>query len=133
MSVRRLGALAVLASSFAAGIFACGDDDVAVTEKDAGGDATVDTGGGDSGGDAGLTPLDCEVAIVGAGPGGLHTAYKLTNPPSGTTVTGLTAGSGVCVFEKNDRIGGRIRDLQVGPNADDLYGTGGYRLYKGQY
>jgi len=37
------------------------------------------------------------------------------------------------VFEKNDRIGGRIRDISLGPNPDDVYGSGGYRLYDGQY
>ena len=41
--------------------------------------------------------VECEIAIVGAGPGGVHTAYKLTNPPAGMTVTGLSAPSGVCL------------------------------------
>jgi hypothetical protein len=49
--------------------------------------------------------------------------YELTNPPADAgTVTGVTAPSGVCVFEKNDRLGGRIRDVKFGANANDVTG-----------
>ncbi|HEY8091723.1 MAG TPA: FAD-dependent oxidoreductase, partial [Polyangiaceae bacterium] len=64
---------------------------------------------------------------------GVHTAYKLTNPPDGGAVTGVTSPSGVCLFEKNDRLGGRIRDVQFGPDAGDVTGTGAYRMYDIQY
>lgn len=81
----------------------------------------------------GMNVVECEIAIVGGGPGGVHTAYKLTNPPAGSMVTGLTAPSGVCLIEKNDRLGGRIRDVSFGPNPDDVTGTGAYRMYDNQY
>src|SRR5688572_20590974 len=114
--IRNWGMLALFGVGTAGGIGACGDDDVVVSPKDAGTDAVAETSTPVEGGsDAGLTPLDCEVAIVGGGPGGVHTAYKLTNPPTGTTATGVTSGSGVCLFEKNDRLGGRFRDIQLGP------------------
>lgn len=122
---RQLGMLALFGIGTAGGIGACGDDDVVTRPMDAGTDtAPGDSSTGDGGSDAGLQAIDCEVAIVGGGAGGVHTAYKLTNPPAGTTVTGITAGSGVCVFEKNDYLGGRLKDIQLGPNANDLYGTG---------
>ncbi len=84
---------------------------------------------------SGMGPVvvECEIAIVGGGPGGVHTAYKLTNPPAGTTVSGLSAPSGVCLIEKNDRLGGRIRDVSFGPNPDDVTGTGAFRMYDNQY
>ena len=131
---RGWGMLALFGIGCAGGTMAaCGDDDVAPRPDAGTPDASV-TPDADNGSDASAqTALDCEVAIIGGGPGGVHTAYKLTNPPSGTTVAGVTAGSGVCVFEKNDRLGGRFRDIQLGPNANDLYGTGGYRLYTNQY
>src|SRR5262245_19478714 len=130
LPLRHWGMFALVSAGLVRGVVACGDDDVAAGPVDAGGgsDSTInnaDTGGGT---DAGA-PLECEVAITGGGPGGVHTAYMLTNPPSGTTVTGLTSGSGVCLFEKIDRLGGRFRDIQLGPNPEDVYGTGGYRLY----
>jgi hypothetical protein len=77
--------------------------------------------------------LECDVAIVGAGPGGLHTAYKLTNPPGGAAVPGVSAASKVCLFEKNDRVGGRIRDVQFGATPADVTGTGAYRMYDNHY
>ena len=131
---RGWGMLALFGIGCAGGTMAaCGDDDVAPRPDAGTPDASV-TPDADNGSDASAqTALDCEVAIIGGGPGGVHTAYKLTNPPSGTTVAGVTAGNGVCVFEKNDRLGGRFRDIQLGPNANDLYGTGGYRLYTNQY
>jgi glycine/D-amino acid oxidase-like deaminating enzyme len=45
--------------------------------------------------------LECEVAIVGGGVGGLHTAFRLA--PS--------LGAKVCVFEKQADVGGRIYDI----------------------
>jgi hypothetical protein len=88
-----------------------------------------------SAGSAGGTaaPLECDVVIVGAGPAGLHTAYKLTNPSGGGAVAGVSDPSKVCLFEKNDRIGGRIRDVQFGATAADVTGTGAYRMYDNHY
>jgi hypothetical protein len=75
--------------------------------------------------------ISCDVAIVGGGPGGVHTAYKLTNPPVGVS-TGVAANK-VCIFEKKDKLGGRIEDVQFGPNPGDVVGTGAYRMYSDQY
>jgi hypothetical protein len=98
---------------------------------DAAADTTSPTDGAPP--DGSTAPLACDIAIVGGGPGGVHTAYKLTNPPDGGTVPGLSSPSGVCLFEKNDRLGGRIRDVQFGPDAGDVTGTGAYRMYDIQY
>jgi hypothetical protein len=67
--------------------------------------------------------LTCEVAIVGAGAGGLHTAYRLAPE----------LGEGVCVFERNETLGGRIHDISLGgdPNAPRI-GTGARRVMEGQ-
>jgi ribulose 1,5-bisphosphate synthetase/thiazole synthase len=46
--------------------------------------------------------LACDVAIIGGGPGGVHTAYKLTTQH-------LTPGP-VCLFEMKDHLGGRVGD-----------------------
>lgn len=51
----------------------------------------------------------CEVAIIGGGPGGTHTAYKLIT-------MGLTTGN-VCLFEMKDHLGGRVGDnYKIGAN-----------------
>lgn len=83
-------------------------------------------------------PVQCDVAIVGGGPGGVHTAYKLTQ-------LGLTSGA-VCLFEKRDHLGGRVgNNEQVGWSGAPYVnngvtvagsgqtGTGGYRMYQNQY
>lgn len=126
--------LVVASISLMSGLYACSSDDPeAVPSGDAGApDGTVVIK--PDGGEGGSAPaIDCEVAIVGGGPGGLHTAFRLTNPPGGGAVQGLTAGSGVCLFEKNDRLGGRIRDVAFGPGPGDLMATGAYRMYDNQY
>jgi NAD(P)-binding Rossmann-like domain len=82
--------------------------------------------------------LACDVAIIGGGPGGLHTAYKLTTQH-------LTAGP-VCLFEKSDHLGGRVGDnfnvgfagkpfvsKGVAVKGSGQTGTGGYRMYQNQY
>ena len=82
--------------------------------------------------------LQCDVAIIGGGPGGVHTAYKLTTQH-------LTPGP-VCLFEMRDHLGGRVGDnYNVGlsdppfiNNATPVQnsgqtGTGGYRMYFNQY
>jgi hypothetical protein len=54
-----------------------------------------------------VTP--CDVAIVGGGPGGTHTAYKLIT-------MGLTTGN-VCLFEMKDHLGGRVgNNYKIGAN-----------------
>ena len=82
--------------------------------------------------------LACDVVIIGGGPGGVHTAYKLTTQH-------LTAGP-VCLFEKSDHLGGRVGDnFNVGFGArpysnngvpvlnSGQTGTGGYRMYFNHY
>lgn len=52
------------------------------------------------------TTLECEVAIVGGGAGGIHTAYRLSS-----------LGSKVCLFEKEKDLGGRIHDVALDDKA----------------
>src|SRR5262249_24651303 len=68
-------------------------------------------------GTSGAANLSCDVAIVGGGPGGVHTAYKLT--------TGhLTAGP-VCLFEKSDHLGGRVGNNNVVGQTSTPFVNGG--------
>lgn len=69
-------------------------------------------------------PLDCEVAIVGGGAGGLHTAFRLA--PS--------LGAKVCLFEKEKDLGGRIHDIAFDDkNADSPHiGVGARRVMETQ-
>jgi hypothetical protein len=80
----------------------------------------------------------CDVAIIGGGPGGVHTAYKLTTQH-------LTQGS-VCLFEMSNNLGGRVGDnFNVGFSGTPFVnngvsveksgqtGTGGYRMYFNHY
>jgi hypothetical protein len=133
VGIRHWVALAIVLTACGGGIAACSDDPEpdAFVQKEAGGGETSTSDAGDAG--EGGSALDCEIAIVGGGPGGVHTAYKLTNPGDAGTPTGLTSGGGVCLFEKNDRLGGRIRDVSFGPNPGDVTGTGAYRMYDNQY
>lgn len=48
---------------------------------------------------------DCQHNIVGAGIGGLYSAFQLIN-------TSTVAADKICIFEKNQRIGGRIFSLK---------------------
>lgn len=68
--------------------------------------------------------LECEVAIVGGGAGGLHTAFRLAP----------TLGSGVCLFEKEATLGGRIKDVpKEDANPDGpRFGAGAMRVMEGQ-
>lgn len=71
-----------------------------------------------------LEPLTCEVVIVGGGAGGLHTAFRL----------GPQLGSKVCLFEKEEELGGRIHDVAFdasNPNAPRM-GVGARRIMEGQ-
>src|SRR5262249_35855706 len=82
--------------------------------------------------------LACDVAIIGGGPAGVHTAYKLATMH-------LTPGP-VCLFEKKDHLGGRVgNNVNVGFASTPFLnggvpvlnsgqtGTGGYRMYFNQY
>ncbi len=69
-------------------------------------------------------PLNCEVAIVGGGAGGLHTAFRL----------GPKLGSKVCLFEKENELGGRIYDLAYdeGNQEAPRIGVGARRIMETQ-
>lgn len=61
----------------------------------------------------------CSIGIVGAGPGGMFTAMRLAE-------SGLT---GICVFERTNRVGGRIRSVPgLGPQGDHIVDAGAYRF-----
>ncbi len=65
--------------------------------------------------------LSCDVAIVGGGAGGLHTAFRLAP----------FLGSDVCLFEKEDRLGGRILDVSRTPGGP-VFGAGALRVMETQ-
>lgn len=65
--------------------------------------------------------VTCEVAILGGGAAGLHTAFRL----------GPKMGAGVCLFEKEDRLGGRLYDTSRTPGGP-VFGLGGLRIMEGQ-
>jgi hypothetical protein len=67
--------------------------------------------------------FDCEVAIVGGGVGGLHTAFRLAP----------MLGDSVCLFEKEAVLGGRIRDASyLDDPAQPRVGVGARRVMEGQ-
>lgn len=72
-----------------------------------------------------LPTLACEVSIVGGGPAGLYMAYQL----------GPLYKSKVCLFEKENRLGGRIYDIGKGPDQQQgpLIAVGGRRVMEGQH
>lgn len=60
----------------------------------------------------------CDLAIVGAGPGGAYAAWQASE-----------AGKKVCVFEMSGRPGGRIHSLRAqGPQKDLVVEAGAYRF-----
>lgn len=68
--------------------------------------------------------LECEVVIIGAGAGGLHTAFRLAP----------ALHERVCLFEKEEELGGRIHDVALDasdPNSP-RFGTGARRVMEGQ-
>jgi hypothetical protein len=75
-------------------------------------------------GNNGETTVDCDVAIVGGGPGGLHTAFRL----------GATQGSKVCLIEKESELGGRIHDVSLDPKDPNSprVGVGARRVMETQ-
>ncbi len=92
-----------------------GDDEVPSPDAAAGPDAGADAGG---------PAIDCDVAIVGGGAGGLYTAFRLA----------ATMGQGVCLFEKDAELGGRIHDVQLDETdpQSPRFGTGARRVMEGQ-
>ena len=71
----------------------------------------------------GRQSIDCEVVIVGGGSGGLHTAFRLAPE----------LGEGVCLFEKQDRLGGRIYDVSKDGSPDSpRIGIGARRIMETQ-
>lgn len=74
-----------------------------------------------------LQNLSCHVAVIGGGPGGVHTAYQLAKLPSGNP------DSNVCLFEKENKLGGRIDDVAMDPSRPDLvFGKGALRVMETQ-
>jgi hypothetical protein len=61
--------------------------------------------------------VTCEVAIVGGGAAGMHTFFRLAP----------TLGNKVCLFEKNNYFGGRIKDIDS-PNGKGKWGAGALRV-----
>jgi len=91
---------------------ACGDDSGARPDAPSGPDATT------------LPVIDCDVAIVGGGAGGSYTAARLAP----------TLHENVCLFEKNDALGGRLHDIpqNEGMAGSPVFGAGGMRIMEGQ-
>jgi glycine/D-amino acid oxidase-like deaminating enzyme len=72
-------------------------------------------------GEGGKKNLSCDVVILGGGAGGLHTAYRLAP----------TLGDKVCLFEKENRLGGRIYDVSRTPGGP-VFGLGALRIMETQ-
>ena len=69
------------------------------------------------------TTQGCTTAIIGAGAGGLYTAYRMV-------VDALVPASSICIFEASGRIGGRILSVRnLGPLGDMVLDAGGYRTF----
>jgi len=65
----------------------------------------------------------CELAVVGAGTGGLYTALRLVDENK-------VDGRGVCIFEATERVGGRLYSLRgFGPSNKITVDAGGYRTW----
>ena len=65
----------------------------------------------------------CELAIVGGGPGGLYTAWRLA------VDTKTMKPSDICVFERAERVGGRTFSVRnQGTKQDLVVDLGAYRF-----
>lgn len=65
----------------------------------------------------------CELAVVGAGTGGLYAALRLVDEKK-------VDGRAVCVFEATERVGGRLYSLRgFGPSNKITVDAGGYRTW----
>jgi len=91
-------------------VAACGDDNQANPDAPAP--------------DASTQALVCDVAIIGGGAGGLHTAFRLAP----------TLKEKVCLFEKESVLGGRLLDVAKNPadSSSPVFGAGGMRVMEGQ-
>jgi monoamine oxidase len=80
--------------------------------------------GSNSNGTTSLTNVNCEISIIGGGPAGLYMAYQL----------GPIYKDRVCLFEKENRLGGRIYDVSKDPqSANGPYiAVGGRRVMETQ-
>ncbi len=73
--------------------------------------------------DAAKQNINCDVLVIGGGPGGLHTAYQLSKRPN----------SNICLIEKENRLGGRLYDVALDPEHPDWrYGMGALRVMESQ-
>ena len=65
----------------------------------------------------------CNLAVIGAGTGGLYTAMRLIEEKK-------VNATDVCIFEATDRVGGRLYSLRgFGPENDISVDSGGYRTW----
>jgi len=65
----------------------------------------------------------CQLAVVGAGTGGLYTALRLVDENK-------VDGKDVCIFEATERVGGRLYSLRgFGPSNKITVDAGGYRTW----
>ena len=70
----------------------------------------------------GATAASCDVAIIGAGPGGVYAAWRLLKADPSTSV---------CIFEATERAGGRIYSARgLGPKGDLTAELGAYRFVR---
>lgn len=76
---------------------------------------------------------NCDVAIVGAGPAGNYTAYKLSQDAN-------IDASKLCLIERNGHIGGNFKDVPITQQAQTLanvpagnISTGPYRMLDDQF
>lgn len=74
-----------------------------------------------------VAALDCDVAVVGGGSGGLYTTYRLATAAGRD---GAPAVGRVCLLERSAaRLGGRVHTLRgLGPHADLTAELGAYRF-----
>jgi glycine/D-amino acid oxidase-like deaminating enzyme len=85
-------------------------------DEDSGAPPMQDAGSEDAGA---LASLSCKIAVIGGGAGGLHTAFRLAEK----------VPEDVCLFEKENRLGGRIYDVSKDGKADSpRIGVGARRL-----
>jgi hypothetical protein len=64
------------------------------------------------------TDPSCTVSIIGAGPGGLYTAWRLAT----STLTTRIPASKICVFEQESRVGGRVYTVRSVPGVPEVNG-----------
>lgn len=71
--------------------------------------------------------LRCNVVVIGGGTAGVHTAFQLAKRDKSDP------DSEVCLFEKENRLGGRILDVALDPARPELvYGLGALRVMETQ-